>query len=450
MRRCTGPRRWGEIGCRWARVEGAWVDARGHETANDEMGRGIALRMGAGRGASAQAPAKKPITHETLWMMKRVGAPAVSPDGKWAVYSVLEPAYEPKDAVSDLWLVATDGSTPARRISHTKEAKDDVDWSPDSTRIAFATKREGDEVAQIYILDLSPGGGEARRLTNLSTGASRPKWRPDGEAILFQSRVYPGALDDEANKKIVAEHKARKYNVRAYDHFPVRYWNEWLDERLPTLLVQSIDSRLGEGYSVADGARFDERLLRGRDRHERHARAALEPGRPRDSVRCDDRALERGVRARAATSVSHARDGRRAEAGEPDARRVRGAALQRRRQIAFLQIRTAATRKSTTSPGSTEYRGPAAARPRWSRAISTAMSRITPWPPTVSSCTCSWRTPARTTCMRSARAAASPCPRWRRRAADTPRSRFRRRARSRCSSPPTAARYPRRRSCAST
>ena len=112
-----------------------------------------------------QAPAKKPITHETLWMMKRVGAPVVSPDGRWAVYSVLEPSYEPKDAVSDLWLVATDGSTPARRITHTKEAKDDVDWSPDSTRIAFATKREGDEVAQIYILDLSPGGGEARRLS---------------------------------------------------------------------------------------------------------------------------------------------------------------------------------------------------------------------------------------------------------------------------------------------
>src|SRR6202789_3660419 len=137
--------------------------------------------------------AVKPITHETLWMMKRVGAPAVSPDGKWAVYAVLEPSYEPKDAVSDLWLVATDGSTPARRITHGKEAKDDVDWSPDSARIAFATKREGDEVAQIYILDLSAGGGEARRLTNLSTGATRPKWRPDGQAILFQSRVYPGA-----------------------------------------------------------------------------------------------------------------------------------------------------------------------------------------------------------------------------------------------------------------
>jgi dipeptidyl aminopeptidase/acylaminoacyl peptidase len=192
--------------------------------------------------APAAAVPKKIITHETLWMMNRVGAPTVSPDGKWAVYSVLEPSYEPDKAVSDLWLVATDGGSAPRRITHTKEAEDDVDWSPDSTRIAFATKREGDEVTQIYILDLSPGGGEARRLTSVSTGASRPKWRPDGRAILFQSRVYPNAPDDEANKKVAAEHKARKYNVRAYDHFPVRFWNEWLDEREPTLLVQSIDS----------------------------------------------------------------------------------------------------------------------------------------------------------------------------------------------------------------
>ncbi len=207
--------------------------------------RGVALMafcFGSLAAAAAAGPAsKKPITHEALWMMKRVGTPVVSPDGKWALYSVLEPSYDPDKAVSDLWIVATDGSTPPRRLTHTKEPEEDLDWSPDSTRVVFATKREGDEVPQIYLLDLAQGG-EARRLTTLSTGASKPKWRPDGQAILFQSLVYPNALDDEANKKIVAEHKQRKYNVRAYEHFPVRRWNEWLDGRQPTILVQSIDA----------------------------------------------------------------------------------------------------------------------------------------------------------------------------------------------------------------
>jgi dipeptidyl aminopeptidase/acylaminoacyl peptidase len=198
--------------------------------------------------ALADTPAARiPITHEKLWMMKRVGAPSVSPDGKWVVFSVLEPAYEPDKEVSDLWVTAADGSTPPRRLTHTRAAEKGVVWSPDSRAIAFATKREGDEAEQIYLLDLA-AGGEARRLTNQSTGAANPQWRPDGKAILFESLVYAGALDDEANKKIAAERKARKYNVREYEHFPVRYWNEWLDDRRPTILVQSVE----EGAAARD------------------------------------------------------------------------------------------------------------------------------------------------------------------------------------------------------
>jgi dipeptidyl aminopeptidase/acylaminoacyl peptidase len=192
--------------------------------------------------AAAQANSSaKPITHEALWMMKRVGTPLASPDGKWVVYSVLEPSYETDKAVSDLWLVPVDGSKPPRRITDTKAAENNVAWSPDSGSIAFTTKRESDEVEQIYILNLAEGG-EARRLTNISTGATNPKWRPDGKAMLFESIVYPNAVDDEANKKIAAERKARKYNVRAYEHFPVRFWNQWLDDRQPTIMVQSIDA----------------------------------------------------------------------------------------------------------------------------------------------------------------------------------------------------------------
>src|SRR5450631_348203 len=186
------------------------------------------------------SPALKPISHEALWMMKRVGAPVASPDGKWVVYSVLEPSYETDKAVSDLWLVPADGLKAARRLTNTKAPEGDVAWSPDSGSIAFTTKRETDDVEQIYILNLAEGG-EARRLTSISTGASNPNWRPDGKAILFESFVYPNALDDEANKKVASERKARKYNVRSYEHFPIRFWNQWLDDRQPTLMVQSIE-----------------------------------------------------------------------------------------------------------------------------------------------------------------------------------------------------------------
>ncbi len=195
----------------------------------------------------AQADARKVLTHETLWMMKRVSAPVVSPDGHWVVYTVLEPSYEQDKEVSDLWLIDAEGRAAPRRLTSTKAPEKGVVWSPDSRSIAFATKREGDEVEQIYVLDIA-GGGEAHRVSNVSTGAANPQWRPDGRALLFESLVWPGAADDEANRKIIAERKARKYNVRIYDQFPVRYWNQWLDERHPTVLVQA----LAEGAPAKD------------------------------------------------------------------------------------------------------------------------------------------------------------------------------------------------------
>lgn len=197
----------------------------------------IVLISGTWLGARAQT-SKTPLTHETMWMMKRVGAPVPSPDGKWVVFSLVEPAYDEKDQVSDLWIVPTDGSTKPRRLTSTKGGESGVVWSPDSNRIAFTARREGDEVSQIYVLDVADGG-EAVRMTSLSTGARAPQWRPDGQALLFVSTVYPGAADDEANKKIAAERKAQKYRVRVYDKFPIRNWDKWIEDTQAHVFVQT-------------------------------------------------------------------------------------------------------------------------------------------------------------------------------------------------------------------
>jgi len=180
------------------------------------------------------------ITHEDVFLSKRVASPAISPDGRWVVFSVTEPSYTDGEQVTDLWLVPLDGSAEPRRLTNTKGGESGVDWSRDSRRIAFSARREGDDVAQIYVLDLN-SGGEAQRVTSLSTGASNPLWRPDGKAILFSSMVYPGAATDSANRAAAAERKARKYNARVYDNSPIRLWDRWLDDRRPSLFVQMVE-----------------------------------------------------------------------------------------------------------------------------------------------------------------------------------------------------------------
>src|SRR2546423_6351347 len=118
--------------------------------------------------SSLQAATSK-ITHESMWLMKRVGAPVASPDGKWVVFQVVEPAYIEANQVSDLWIVPTDGSAKPRRLTFSKGPESGIAWSPDSRKLAFSAMRDGDEVSQIYVLDIA-AGGEAVRATSLSTG----------------------------------------------------------------------------------------------------------------------------------------------------------------------------------------------------------------------------------------------------------------------------------------
>ncbi|MGH9831372.1 MAG: TolB family protein, partial [Blastocatellia bacterium] len=186
------------------------------------------------------AQTKRPITHEDVWLMKRVGAPAPSPDGKWVIFSVVEPAYDEKDQVSDLWIVPADGGAKPRRLTFTKGGESGAAWSADSRMIAFSARRENDEVNQIYVIDVVTGG-EAIRATNISTGARGPQFSPDGKMILFQSSVYPGAMNDEDNKRIAAERRSRKYRARVYEGFPIRNWDRWLDELQTRLFVQSLE-----------------------------------------------------------------------------------------------------------------------------------------------------------------------------------------------------------------
>ena len=218
----------------------------------------LIIATGAVAWPAAQS-AKHAITHEDVWLMKRLGTPAVSPDGKWAVLPVTEPAYDTTTQSTDLWMVPTDGSAPPRRLTSTRGAESGVTWSPDGTRLAFsapvsdgplspgslnalaaqAGRPGGASGQQIFVLDVA-GGGAPAQVTDVATGARMPVWRPDGRAILFNSDVYPGASTDAENRQAMADRNARKWSARVYDAFPVRDWDRWLDDRRPSLLVQEL------------------------------------------------------------------------------------------------------------------------------------------------------------------------------------------------------------------
>jgi TolB protein len=73
----------------------------------------------------------------------------------------------------DIYVVNADG-TNLRRLTNTPADNVQPVWSPEGTKIAFASKRFGNW--QIYVMNAD--GTNLRRLTNIPAGAQWPSWSP--------------------------------------------------------------------------------------------------------------------------------------------------------------------------------------------------------------------------------------------------------------------------------
>lgn len=103
-----------------------------------------------------------------LWMR----SPAISPDGKEIIF-----AYK-----GDLFKVSTSGGNAAPLTLH--EAYDSSPiWSPDGTKIAFASDRYGN----LDVFVIPSKGGEAKRLTYHSSSDIPSDFSPDSQEIIFNS-----------------------------------------------------------------------------------------------------------------------------------------------------------------------------------------------------------------------------------------------------------------------
>jgi Tol biopolymer transport system component len=195
----------------------------------------LAIALGVALAVQAQAPAKHPITFDDLIKMHRVSGSQISRDGKWVAYAVSTPDMELNRGVSNIWIIPTAGGDA---IQVTQGGRDTSPaWSPDGKMLAFLSARDGN--SQVFLLSME--GGEAKKLTQLSTGADLFKWAPDGKSIAFTSAVYVGCKDDACNAKRDEEKEKSKVKARIYEHLLYRHWDHWSEGKRSHLFVMPAD-----------------------------------------------------------------------------------------------------------------------------------------------------------------------------------------------------------------
>jgi dipeptidyl aminopeptidase/acylaminoacyl peptidase len=190
---------------------------------------------------------RHPISADDILNLRDISDAQISPDGKWVAFVMGAEGGWAGPRNPHIWIVATDGTSPARLFAASNKGERFPRWSPDGRFLAFISKRpavvkpeelngqgpltdktanskedekednkEEEPTEQIWVMRMD--GGEAVPLTTVKGNVSRFDWSPNGTKIAF---TVQDPFTDEQKKK--HEHRDDR-NYVDHEYRLVRLW----------------------------------------------------------------------------------------------------------------------------------------------------------------------------------------------------------------------------------
>jgi dipeptidyl aminopeptidase/acylaminoacyl peptidase len=201
----------------------------------------LALASGPVLAADADSAAPHPFSIRDLVMMDRVGDPQLSPDGRYALFTVRATDYAANKGVTAIYVM--DLNKPPQPVKVVEKGSSPR-WAPDGKSIFYTAPKDG--IAQVFhrAFDADNGGkglaltvrtGDAVTDGQLDVGSF--KLSPDGSKLLLSYEVFTDCADLACTKERLDGREKDKSTGTVYDKLFVRHWDTWADGRRNQLYI---------------------------------------------------------------------------------------------------------------------------------------------------------------------------------------------------------------------
>ena len=178
---------------------------------------------------------KKPFTIETLYKVKDVSSPDLSPDGNKICFQSTIYNLAKGESNSDIFIINKD-STGLENLTKSRESETNPFWNIDGRKIYFLKNSQ--------LFSISVSGKKIVQITDYPTDIERPVLSPDGNFFAFTTKIYPECgTNIDCNKKTLESSQNGPIQAYIADSLLFRHWTEYTGQRETHIFIYNLKDK---------------------------------------------------------------------------------------------------------------------------------------------------------------------------------------------------------------